>query len=297
MAFLCSYAQMSRAVPFLIIATFLYASINIGVKFLSHLPATEIVTFRQLITLLVSGVILLQQGRGVRGNNTKLLFARGFFGSIALVCLFICVQNTPLAIATTLINLTPIFTVVIAHFYLKEKASPIQWGFLLLAFAGVVLIRGGVEPVPWIWIGVGLAAALFAAITYTVVRELRRSDEAMTVIFFFPLVTLPLVGPVALYQWVPPQSWDWLLLLAIGLLTVLAQYFMTVAYQLEKASNIMVFNYTGLLWGIVFGWVIFNEELSGIQFVGVFIIFLCLIGNFLVTRSQSARFAFFGKIR
>ncbi len=283
---------MNRAVLYLILATFLYSVINLCVKYLGHLPATEIVVFRQFLTLFLAALFIWKSGHSFAGNNRRLLLARGFFGSIALVSLFVCLQKIPFAVATTLINLTPIITVLIAHFYVKEKASPIQWLFLLIAFAGVVLIRGGVQPVPWVWMGLGLVAAVFAAITYTIVRELRTTDDPMVVIFYFPLVTIPLVGPVAAYQWVTPQGWDWVVILAIGGLTLVAQYFMTVAYHLEQASKIMVFNYISLLWGVLFGWYFFQEKLTTQQTIGVLVVFVCLCGNFLVTSKKKGLLAF-----
>jgi drug/metabolite transporter (DMT)-like permease len=287
---------MNLAVVYLLLATSLYSIINLGVKFLGHLPASEIVVSRQILTLLISAYFLWRKGGRFVGTNRKLLFARGLFGSIALLAFFTCLQKVPFAVAMTLINLTPIFTVIIAHFYLKERASPTQWALLLLAFLGVVMVRGGVEPVPWVWMGLGLLAALFASVTYTVIRELRTTEDPLVVILYFPLVTLPLVTPLAAYEFVTPQGLDWLILLAIGGLTQAAQYFMTVAYQLEKAAKIMVFNYISLLWGVLFGWTLFQEALSTRQLLGVLLVFLCLCLNFLVTLRKRKWLAFPRKI-
>ncbi len=297
MAFLWFYAAMNRAILYLLIATSVYSVINIGVKFLGHLPASEIVVARQMITLAITAFFIWRKKGTFIGQNKKLLIARGVFGTVALISLFVCLQKIPFAVAMTLINLTPILTVIIAHFYLREKASATQWVFLLIAFVGVVLIRGGVEPVPWIWMGLGLVAAFFAAITYTCVRELRLTEDPLLVIFYFPLVTIPLVGPVAAYEFVLPQGFDWWVLLGIGGLTQVAQYLMTVAYQMEKAAKIMVFNYISLLWGVLFGWTLFNEVLSVRQILGVVVVFACLCGNFLVTNRKKGLLAFPRKIQ
>lgn len=273
---------MSRAVLYLLIATSLFSVINLGVKVLP-LPASEIVVFRAGISFLLCLWFLKRKKVPLAGKNKGVLFLRGLFGTLALFGIFLILQKIPLAIAMTLINLTPILTVVIAHFVLKEKASPIQWALLLLAFAAVPLIRGGLEPVPFIWILVGLLSALGASIAYTCVRVLRVSEDPLVVILYFPLVTLPLIGPVAASQWQTPVGHQWWLLLGIGLLTQMAQYFMTLAYQLEKASKIMIFNYTGLLWGIVFGELFFEEHLTRQQYLGIGIVFACLCINYYVS--------------
>jgi drug/metabolite transporter (DMT)-like permease len=273
---------MNRAVLYLLLAVGIFSIINVGVKFLSHLPATEIVLFRGVVSFILCAYFIWRKKKSFLGKNKKLLFARGFFGTIALLSLFLCLQKIPLAVAMTLIGLTPIMTVIIAHFYLKEKAEPRQWGFLLLSFLGVALVRGGVEPVSWLWMGVGLGAAFFAALAYTCVRELRTTEDPLVVILYFPLVTVPMVGPMVYFQWQTPQGLEWWILIGIGVLTQVAQYFMTLAYQMETAANVMIFNYTGLFWGIILGWVFFAETLTLTQVIGVLVVFTCLCGNYFV---------------
>ena len=89
-----------------------------------------------------------------------------------------------------------------------------------------------------------------------------------------------MISPVMIYQWVTPIGHEWLVLLTIGVLTQAAQYFMTLAYQMETAAKVMIFNYAGLFWGVLFGWTLFEEKLTATQLLGVLIVFLCLCGNF-----------------
>ncbi len=275
---------MQKAVWLLIVATSLYSLINVGVKLLDSLPASQIVVFRAFISALICSFYIWKKKISFLGNNKRVLFLRGLFGTIALLSLFTCLQKIPLAVAMTLINLSPILTVVIAHFYLKEKANLSQWVFLLVSFVGVFMVRGEVAPVPWVWMLLGLLAAFFAALAYTCVRKLRTTEDPLVVILYFPLVTVPMIGPIMVYEWQTPIGIQWIILLGIGCLTQLAQYCMTLAYQLESAAKVMVFNYTGLFWGVLLGWVIFNEKLSYLQICGVLLVFFCLCGNYLVSR-------------
>ena len=282
---------MNRAVLYIIIATSLFSVINMAVKSLAHLPASQVVVFRAVVSAILCAFFLWRKGRSFLGKNKKVLFLRGFFGTLALFAFFACLQNIPLAVAMTLINLSPIFTVAISHFYLKEKASLAQWGLLALSFVGVVLIRGGHEPVPWFWMLLGLFSALCAASAYTCVRVLRLTEDPLVVILYFPLITIPMVGPVMFYQWQTPQGLDWVLLIGIGLLTQGAQYYMTLAYQMEKAAKVMVFNYTGLLWGVLLGWAFFAENLDFRQIVGVILVFSCLCLNYWVSQRPKQKLA------
>lgn len=278
---------MNIAIWFLLLAVLLFSLMNVGVKLLAHIPASELVLFRALITMVLSLFFIWKKRVSVFGNNKRLLLVRGLSGTLALFCFFTCLQKIPLAVAVTLFNLTPIFTVIIAHFYLKERAKVSQWFFLLLSFFGVVMVRGGVELVPWIWMFMGAVAAFFSAVAYTCVRELRRTEDPLVVIFYFSIVTSVLVGPVSFFQWRMPNGSEFFIILGIGVLTQIAQYFMTLAYQKERAAKIMIFNYTGLLWGLVFGWVLFSETLAQKQIVGISLVFTGLCGNYWVSLSPS----------
>jgi drug/metabolite transporter (DMT)-like permease len=274
------WAVVNQAAFYLFLATLFYALINVGVKYLGHIPASEVVLFRAFVSMLICSFFIYKKKLSFWGKNKPVLLLRGFFGTLALFTLFLCLQKIPLAVAMTLLNLSPIFTVIIAHFVLKEKASPIQWLLLLVCFIGVYLVRGEIEPVPLLWIGVGLSSALFAAMAYTCVRVLRLSEDPLVVIFYFTIVTVPLIGPLASYQWRWPTPLEWALLVTIGALTQVAQYYMTVAYQLQTAARVMVFNYFGLFWGVILGWALFNESLTWKQLGGVTIVFLCLCTNY-----------------
>lgn len=245
--------------------------------------------FRGVISLVFCVYYLRKHGRDLFGKNKKVLIMRGFFGTLALLSLFICIQKIPLAVAVTLANLAPIFTVLIAHLFIGEKGSFAQWIFLLLAFAGVYMVRGHTAPVPWEWMLLGIASALFSAIAYTCVRHLRLSEDPLVVVLYFPLITIPMMGPIMVYEWQTPQGIDWLVLIAIGVLTQIAQYYMTLAYQMETAAKVMIFNYIGLVWGVIFGWILFGEKLSKEQLLGVFVVFLCLSGNWYFSNVKKPR--------
>ncbi len=280
---------MNKAILYLITATSVFSVINVLVKSLDSIAPSEIVFFRALVSLVLCLFFIHRKGAPVWGNNKKVLFLRGFFGTLSLFSFFLCLQNMPLAVAMTLINFSPLLTVFIAHLLLKEKAHSSQWLFLMISLGGVFLIRGELNPVPLPWILLGLFAALCAAAAYTCVRFLRTSEDPLVVIFYFPLVTIPTIGPLMLIEWKTPGVSEWVLLVLIGVLTQIAQYYMTLAYQLETAAKVMVFNYAGLLWGVLLGWVIFSEELTLKQILGVLVVFCCLWGQYWINQMRGLK--------
>ena len=123
-------------------ATIFFMVVKIGVKLLPHIPPMEIVFFRCLISFLITYFLLKSKGDSILGNNKLLLTSRGVFGTIGLYLYFVILQEIPLATASTLIYLTPLFTTFVGVILLKEKMSVTQWFLLLTAFIGIILIQG-----------------------------------------------------------------------------------------------------------------------------------------------------------
>ncbi len=276
--------MLSPAVRYILIASLLFTVLNICVKYLPHIPATELVFFRGLVTFLISGGYLLKKKIPLLGNNRRVLLLRGFFGTVSLFALFFCLQRIPLAMASVLSNLAPLFTVLIAHLLLKERAQWMHAVLLAIAFAGVLLVKGWDPTVSWEMAGIGVVGAVAAACAYTSVRILRTTDHPMVVVFYFPFISIPMMIVPMWLEWVTPSARDALLILLIGVLTQAAQYFMTISYQLEKAAKIMVYNYAGVVWSIVFGAIVFREVFVDVQFLGVFLIFVAIVVSSLMER-------------
>ena len=100
------------------------------------------------------------------------------------------------------------------------------------------------------------------------------------VIFYFSLITLTLVGPYATWHWVMPKGIEWFWLALVGISTYFAQYLMTRAYHAERVAVVANFNYTGVLYALIFGWLFFHEAMAlGSLFGMVFIISGVILGS------------------
>ncbi|MDX9856431.1 MAG: DMT family transporter [candidate division Zixibacteria bacterium] len=272
---------VSDGVRYILIATFMFALMQVGVKWLSHIPSHEIVTFRAVISLVVCWALLRRAGISPWGNNRRWLIARGAAGTVALTLFFYTLQRMPLASAVTLQYLSPIFTVIIAGVMLNEPPRPIQWLFFAVSFAGVLLIKGFDPRVTPLDVGLGVVAASASGVAYNIIRKVRTDDHHLVVVFYFPLVTVPIIGTYTAFHWVMPSPVDWLVLLMIGICVTIAQIYMTRAYQAERAANISNFNYLGVVFALTFGLVIFGEHIEPLALAGIALI---IIGTLLSSR-------------
>jgi drug/metabolite transporter (DMT)-like permease len=232
---------------------------NVFVKQLSHLPAMEIVFFRCLLGSIFCFYGLRRAGAGWKGSNRKQLALRGLFGTTALYFFFVTVQNIPLASAMTIQYLSPIFTTIIAVFLLGESVKRMQWLFYAIAFSGVLFIERFDTRISFFFIIIGVISAFCSGVAYNLVRGLREREHPLTVVLHFQLIGVIAGFLFTIFNWRTPRGWDWLYLFLVGLSSQFGQIFLTNALQKEKAASVAIVNYSGLIYGLLFGWFVFGE--------------------------------------
>jgi len=263
----------------MLLSTLFFTGMNLLVKMVPNIPAIEIVFFRSLVSLVLSYGFLARLRISVWGNNKKLLIGRGISGAVALILYFTTLQVMPLASAVTIQFLSPIFTTILGIFVVREKVKPWQWAFFAIAFGGVLVIEG-FDPRVSAFFGVmGIISALFSGFTYNLIRKMGTSEHPLVIVFYFPLVTLPVTGIYCYFFWVNPIGMEWLLLILIGVMTQFAQYFMTMAYQNEELSKVAPLKYFGVLYAIILGYVFFGETFNWLTYTGMIMVIVGVILN------------------
>lgn len=270
---------MSKGVRYMLQASFFFAVMNVMVKHVSHIPAVEVVFFRSIVSLVLSYVFLKRQHVNVWGTNHKILVIRGLSGSIALCLFFITLQYIPLASAITMHYLSPIFAAIIGIYFVQEKVHKLQWLFFAIAFGGIIIIQGFDTRVSLLYTVFGVIAAFLSGVAYNCIRKLKTSEHPLVIIFYFPLVTLPITGIYLLFDWVLPEGIDWMWLLLIGLTTQFAQYYMTKSYQSEDLSKVASLNYIGIIYALGFGYVFFGETYDWLAYLGMGVVLIGVILN------------------
>jgi drug/metabolite transporter (DMT)-like permease len=277
---------------FMILAVCSFAVTHACVKALTGIPFHQVVFFRAIVSLAICLVMLWRAKVPMLGNNKKVLILRGLAGTLALSLYFYTLQALPLATAVTIQYLSPLLTILISHYWLKEAAKPIQWLFFVIAFCGVMLIGGFDPEASLLKVSIGLLAALGSAFAYNCVRKLKDSEHELVIILYFPMITTPLLTPFVVADFVPPTLWQWIGLLAVGIFTQIAQVFMTRAYQKEPAAKISIYNYLGIVFAILVGAFVFNETLNQSAVLGIGVIFVSVLLSSLVRiKSNTGRSA------
>jgi len=275
--------EITPGIRLMLLSTLLFAGMNACVKQLHHLPALEVIFFRSLFSIVASFAALRRLGVAPFGNNHRLLISRGSTGALALICYFLALQHLPLATAVTAQYLAPIFTAVMGIRLVREPVRRWQWAFFALSFGGVVLVQQGgpavaasAEPAGagLVFLAVGVLGALLSGLSYNAIRKLRSREHPLVIVFYFPLISLPLAAVGCLVYWQTPQGADWLWLLACGAFTQAAQVAMTRAYQLERLSRVAPLNYLGMLYALGLGYFFFAESFGPVAYGGMALVLL-----------------------
>ena len=268
-----------KTVLLMIVSTLAFAVVNALVKYLEDYGEFQLVFFRCIVSLLISLIQLKALRISVWGNNKLILITRGFAGVLALIMGFALIKNIPLGTAVMLIYLSPIFTALIAVYWLKERVRPIQWFYLLVCVFGVFVLKKGEISLTFEMLLLGVGASSIAGLAYNCVRVCRKTDHPLVVVFYFPLIGAPVAFVlIFLFQeWIWPTTFDWFLIIALGGFTQIAQIALTKALQGDKAANAMVLKYLGVIHAFFIGWFFFDEGITAISAFGVLIILLGIV--------------------
>jgi drug/metabolite transporter (DMT)-like permease len=289
---------MVKGILYIILSGIAFFIINFFVKMLGNpdnsiipnlqkYPAHELVFFRSLVSFTISATIIKHRGLSLFGNNRRWLLVRGTAGMIALTLFFFTLHKLPLAIASTLQYLSPIFTVLIASRLFHEKVSKIQYFCSILAFTGVIFIgfNGifyglGNQQLDVFWVIMGIISAILSGIAYNAISKLKETEQTINIVIYFPMLALPLTGIWCLFDFTFPHGIEWLILGTIGVLTQIAQVTMTRAFLSTNTAIVAPFQYIGAIYALITGWFVFNEKLATASIIGVcLVIFGVIIGT------------------
>ena len=170
----------------------LYTSANLLVKALAILPTPQLVFLRSAVSLVLCVFWLWRKGEPLLGHNRKWLFIRGFTGMVALTLFFHTIRHIPLASATVIQYLSPIFTVLLAIAFDGQRIKPHRWLYFAAAFGGILMVKGFDPRVSWLYLFMGMGSALGAAVAYLATIKCRETDSAVGVVTWFHMIATPI---------------------------------------------------------------------------------------------------------
>ena len=237
------------------------------VKYVSNygIPLFEIVAARALVSLIISYLDVKRKGISIWGHNKPLLFLRGAVGTAALMCVYYAVTILPLAEATILQYVHPIFTALLGVLFLKERVQQSTMICIAFCLAGLfVMVQPNMHneitnELPLFSIMIALCGAFGSSIAYVIVRKLSQTEDSSVIIFYFPLVALPISTILIWNNFVWPSLFLTIMLVFVGIFTQIGQYGLTKAMQTQAAGKASAYSYIQIVFSTLLGVWVFNE--------------------------------------
>jgi len=270
------------AIIFMLLSALSFSIMGVMVKQVSDLPLVEAVFFRNLVSTFIALFICMNGRIPVfrKGQNTKLQVTRSLLGLAGVMGYFYSIQNLPLADAAILNRMSPFFVLVFSYFFLKERINKLQVFAVILAFMGIGLVirpEFNYSVLPSL---IGLGAAVFAGLAYTVVRKLSHTEHPSTIVLYFSAISVIGTLPVLLFTFVKPSPIEWLYLVLTGIFAAGGQYALTYSYKLAKASEVSIYSYATVIFSAIIGYLLWQEMLSTLSIIGICVVLVAGYLNF-----------------
>jgi drug/metabolite transporter (DMT)-like permease len=281
---------LRQALPLFLLGGLCLTALDTTAKYLVRDHALFLVVWARYVgqMLVVTPFVWHRAGPGFwRTRNLRMQLVRSAFLLAATVCFFAGLRYLPLAEASAITFLAPIFIVVLSLPVLGERPTRARWIASLTGFAGIlVLLRPGssiLHPAVLLLIGTAVCNAFYQLLT----RKLP-GDSAHTTLFYSALmgaVGLTLALPLGLAG-ATVLSWrEAGLFLLLGLFAGLAHWLIITAFLIVPASLLTPFTYLQMIWATLFGWLVFGHLPDGWSAVGMAII----VGSGLLLALQERR--------
>jgi len=225
-----------------------------------RIPVVQLLFLRQVGMLLMLSPLLVRDfPDAIRTNRPGLQLIRVSLALVALFGGFTAVVNMPLADATALGFAKSFFVTLFAMIILKEKVGPYRWVAVACGFIGVaVMLQPGANGYS-IYGLYAIAGAAAAGLVMVIIRLLSQTETSSSILGYqvFGVGAVTLIP--AMMVWTQPTPLEWLIILAIGVVSFFAQKSNIYAYKHGEASLLASLDYVRLLFATIIGFVMFNQ--------------------------------------
>lgn len=286
-------SEADRRAPWLLVAAaLLFAAMALVAKRASaRLPGTEVAFVRFAVGLAACGIA--SRCYRLHARNRLGLALRGAYGGAAVLLYFLAIAHLPVGIATLLNYTAPVFAALYAASFLGETVGRATIVALGLTTVGVTLVIAGTAPAGSFTLGfwqlVGLGSAMLSGAAVATIREVRKTDGSWEIFTAFCLMGCLFTAPGALLGWVRPRAGEWAALLAVGLLSLVAQLLMTFSLRFVRVAVGGVIAQLTPAAAMALGWIVLHEHIGHLALAGASLTLIGVsLGTALAARANAA---------
>ncbi len=255
------------------------------VKWSDAYPVGQVLFFRGLFGM-IPIFFLIPRERYFdfyKTNRPFLHFKRVLAGLISIVAIFIALRKLPLATVVSISFAAPIFTTIFSIFLLKEKVGFYRWLAVFVGFIGIIVIS---EPgysslnINYLYPIIFCLGLSYVAIA---IRQLSSTEPVWLIGLYFSFSIMIISFFTISQGWLMPNLKDLFLLSMVGILGGLANLWLTQSYKLSEVTLVTPLKYLALVFGIFFGYLIWDEVPSIKTLTGASLV---IISSFIIFRRE-----------
>lgn len=245
-------------------------------KSAAGIPLFEQLFFRNLFAAGGAYISVRKQGHRLMGKpeNRRLLVLRSLMGYLGMICLFYASAHAAQGDVAVMNKMSPFIVTLLAVVFLREKVAHYQVAALVLALAGAVVVSNPTFQSEVFPVFVALLSALFSGIAYTMVGALKGREAPSVIVFFFSICSTLISMVVMAPGFVVPTLEQLLLLVLIGLFALGGQVALTWSYTMANVSEVSIFNYSGIVFSMLFSGLFLGERLKVSSVAGAILVVL-----------------------
>ncbi len=279
---------LRHALPYFLLAGLFFSTLDATAKYLVRDHTLFLVVWARYLgqMVVVTPIAWHRAGPGFwRTRHLRMQLARSLCLVVATVCFFGALRFVPLAEASAITFLAPMFAIVLSKPVLGEKPTRARWTAAIVGFMGIViLVRPGsavFHPATALLVLAAMANALYQLLT----RKLP-NDSPQTTLFYSALVGTALLSLAIPFADLPHEVTvsDATFLLLLGLLAGFGHWLLISAFLAAPASLVAPFAYLQMIWATLYGYLVFGQLPDGVSAAGMAIIVASGVGLFLHER-------------
>lgn len=208
--------------------------------------------------LLLSPLIWTQRRQFLNLERPRLQLFRVILSTLEVAAFFLATVYLPLADVITYYLAGPIFVTAMSAIFLGEKVGWRRWTAILIGFCGVLIaLRPSAQTVSLPAL-IALGGSLSFATLMLVTRSLRKTPDIVMASSQF-VGTFSLGAVLSAFHWVAPTPRSLVFFAAAGLVSVTALFCVNRSLKLAPASVVVPYQYSMIVWAVIFGFVVFGD--------------------------------------
>ena len=216
--------------------------------------------------------------------HSKELRVRGILESLAALFFFIGIALLPFANVYILLSMAPILLTAFSAIFLKEKVRWRRWSAVLLGFIGVVVVINPGKLETSYYFIFPIIAAIMLSIRDLYTKNFKHNYHSLQIAFMTCFVVTIFFGILSIYKFYDFSLKDIFILFIAAFFLALGSIFSIATIKIALVSVTSTFRYSVILWGILYGYFLFDEVPSTNTYVGALIIVIS--GLIIISRQK-----------